>query len=1224
MIPRLRNFVRPCLLMLAAGAFCSAPFEAAAQSSKLAPAEGWHLVTVPDAWRKVPSGDLKPINGYSWYRCLVQVPESWNGADLTLFTEALDDARASYVNGVNVGATGTFPPQFRSGLGEKGKYDVDADLIEFGKLNTIGIRVYQDNPRPNFSVAPPILMNESAKQAIRMDGDWQYRPGDDSAWSKSSAADFGVDAAKLSAGTSDRKQGAYAKIDNVDDVERYVLKRQGDNDPVPPAEAEKQFETPDDLEMQLVLSEPHIAQPLFMNWDERGRLWVMEYRQYPEIAGLKMLSRDVYLRAVYDKVPPAPPNHDKGRDRISIHEDTDGDGVYDKHKVFVDGLNLATSFVQGRGGLFVTNPPYLLFYPDENGDDVPDDDPEVLLEGFGYEDSHSVINSLRFGPDGWLYGAQGSTVSGNIKRPGSKDEPIRTMGQLIWRYHPELRRYEVFAEGGGNTFGVEINEKGEIFSGHNGGDTRGFHYEQGGYSRKGFGKHGPLSNPYAFGYFENMKHHSVPRFTHNFIIYEENVLPDEYRGKLFGIEPLQGQVVMSDFQPDQSSFQTRDISRVVKTSDQWFRPVDIKAGPDGCIYVADMYEQRIDHSSHYAGRIDRTNGRIYRLKPKELPKAESFDYGEADFEALGKLLDHRGKWHRQTAQRIIADRNVAAKESVQAPKRKPLLDFSGFGIPLIEAAIFLEQIESLEKAFVRGGQTSLEAIWWLNSLTTLQNIETVKGLLAHEDQFVRAWTVRLLCDHYQVEPAIARALANLAAQEPYIEVRKQLASSARRLPAKDALPIIRNLLNYDEDSKDLHQPLMLWWAIEAKASDGSRKEILDLLFADKDVWNTAIVKEHLIDRMMKRYALAGSREELIAAAELLNASPNKASTELLLKGFEEAYKGRSLAGLPDQLVAAIAKSGGGSTALKLRQGDAEAIKTAVTAVESGKGTATDRLQYLQIFGEIRRPEFIPVLLKVVDSDKNADLVSAALTALQAFDDLRVGQSVVKSLKGIPGDARLVAETLLGSRPVWAIELLEAVDRGELKPDDVSETALRKILLHDNSRIGELVEKHWGSVAGATTEEMRKEVERLMAIVEAASGNPKKGKVLYMENCGKCHTLFTEGGKVGPDLTSFKRDNLERVMINVVNPSLEIREGFENYIIITTDGRVVNGFLADKDNQVVVLRGVDGQNLIFRRDEIEDMRAIKRSVMPEGTVAKLTDQQIRDLFAYLRASQPVNY
>lgn len=1165
------------------------------------PADGWHMVTVPDAWRKVPGGELKPINGYSWYRCLVQVPESWKGTDLVLYTEALDDARASYVNGVNVGATGTFPPQFRSGLGEKGRYEVDADLIEFGQLNAIGIRVYQDNPRPNFSVAPPILMNEKAKQAIRMDGDWQYRPGDDADWAKASAMDFGVDPQKLAGGTSDRKKGAFARVDEVDDIQRYVLKRKGDNDPVPPKEAEKQFETPDDLDIQLVLSEPDIAQPLFMNWDERGRLWVMEYRQYPEIAGLKMLSRDVYLRAVYDKVPPAPPHHDKGRDRISIHEDTDGDGVYDKHKIFVDGLNLATSFVQGRGGVFVTNPPYLLFYPDKNGDDVPDGDPEVLLEGFGIEDSHSVINSLRFGPDGWLYGAQGSTVSGNIKRPGSKDEPIRTMGQLIWRYHPELRRYEVFAEGGGNTFGVEMSEKGEIFSGHNGGDTRGFHYEQGGYSRKGFGKHGPLSNPYAFGYFDNMKHHSVPRFTHNFIIYEENVLPDEYRGRLFGIEPLQGQVVMSDFQPDQSSFQTRDISRVVKTSDQWFRPVDIKAGPDGCIYIADMYEQRIDHSSHYAGRIDRTNGRIYRLKPVDLKKSAPFDYSELPLPALHAMLAHHGKWHRQTIQRVIADQ-VKSQES--SPLKDDWL---------------------LERAKAAGGQNALESLWALHSSGGLAgNDDAIKAMLAHQDQYVRAWTVRLLCDHYQVEPALAKALADLAAREPYIEVRKQLASSARRLPAKDALPIIRNLLNYDEDSKDIHQPLMLWWAIEAKATDGSRDEILELLFSDEEVWSRAIVKEHLIDRMMKRYALAGSREELIAAADLLNAAPDKDSKDLLLKGFEEAYKGRSLAGLPDQLVAAIAKSGGGSTALKLRQGDPDAIRSAVTAVENGQGSAEDRLQYLQIFGEVRRPEFIPVLLKVVDSEKNADLVSAALTALQAFDDLRVGQAVVNSLQGIPGDARLVAETLLGSRPVWAIELLEAVDRGALKPEDVSETALRKILLHNDSRIEKLVAKHWGSVAGATTEEMRQEVERLMAIVESASGNPKKGKVLYMQNCGKCHTLFAEGGQVGPDLTSFKRDNLERVMINVVNPSLEIREGFENYIIITTDGRVVNGFLADKDNQVVVLRGVDGQNLIFRRDEIEDMRAIKRSVMPEGTIKKLTDQQIRDLFAYLRASQPVNY
>ncbi len=1153
----------------------------------------WTLVSVPNAWRQVPSGKLTPVDGYSWYRCLIRVPASWKAAKLTLFVEALDDARASYINGVNVGATGTFPPQYRSGLGEKGRYRVAADVIRAGELNTVAIRVYQYDPRPNFNVAPPVLLNQTTKQALRMDGQWQYRPGDKVDWSKATAAAFGVDPSKP-VGDDGAKRGVFAKIDTVDDVERYVARRQGDNDPLSPKEAEKRFEVPDDLQFQLVLGDPDIAQPLFLTWDERGRLWVMEYRQYPQIAGLKMVSRDVYLRSVYDKVPPPPPNHFKGRDRISIHEDTDGDGVYDKHKIFVDGLNLATSFAHGRGGLWVANPPYLLFYPDRDGDDVPDGDPVVHLEGFGIEDSHSVINSIRFGPDGWLYGAQGSTVSAMVRRPGSKDKPIRTMGQQIWRYHPESKHFEVFAEGGGNTFGVEMDAKGRIYSGHNGGNTRGFHYVQGGYYRKGFGKHGPLSNPYAFGYFENMKHHSVPRFTHNFIIYEADVLPESYRGRLFGVEPLQGQIVMSSFQAYQSSFQTKDISRPVRTSDQWFRPVDIKAGPDGCIYVADLYEQRIDHSSHYAGRIDRTNGRVYRLKPKSLPKSKPFDYGSRSSKELIALLDQPNKWRRQTIQRLLADRK--------------------------DASLIPSLVERTKKAT---GQYALELLWAVNLSGGLTD-DVAAAMLHHEDQFVRAWTVRLLCDHYQVAPAITRALAQLAAKEPYIEVRKQLASSARRLPAKDALPIIRNLLNYDEDAADIHQPLLLWWALEAKADDQGRDLILSMILSDKSVWQRPLVKQYLAERLMKRYALAGSRQELLAAAKLLGAAPDKASTDLLLKGFEEAYKGRPLANIPKELVTAIAKTGGGSTALRLRQGDPAALRTAVKAVTNPKDSRSDRLQFLQIFGEIRQPEFIPVLLQVVKTEKDEALVSAALTALQAFDDLRVGKEVVAALPRISGDARLVAETLLASRSVWAVELLKAVDAGKVKPADISETAVRKILLHDTARIKTLVTKHWGTVAGATTEDMRKEIDRVTKILSSASGNPKRGKPHFMKLCGKCHALFGEGGKIGPDLTAFKRDNLERVLVNVVNPNIEIREGFENFVLVTLDGRVVNGFLADQDSQVVVLRGVDGQNLIFRRDEIDEMHAIKQSVMPEGALKNIPDQQLRDLFAYFRSSQPVNY
>ena len=171
-------------------------------------------------------------------------------------------------------------------------------------------------------------------------------------------------------------------------------------------------------------------------------------------------------------------------------------------------------------------------------------------------------------------------MTANVVRPGLDQRPRFSMGQLIWRYHPDTRRYEVFAEGGGNAFGVEIDSVGRVFSGHNGGNTRGFHYVQGAYLQKGFSKHGPLSNPYAFGYFPPMAHHNVPRFTHCLIRYEAHQFPARYRGRLFGVEPLQGRVVISEMQVEGSTFRTRDLGYPVSSSDPWFRPVDIKVGPD--------------------------------------------------------------------------------------------------------------------------------------------------------------------------------------------------------------------------------------------------------------------------------------------------------------------------------------------------------------------------------------------------------------------------------------------------------------------------------------------------------------------------------------------------------------------------------------------------------------------------------------------------------------------
>jgi putative heme-binding domain-containing protein len=198
-----------------------------------------------------------------------------------------------------------------------------------------------------------------------------------------------------------------------------------------------------------------------------------------------------------------------------------------------------------------------------------------------------------------------------------------------------------------------------------------------------------------------------------------------------------------------------------------------------------------------------------------------------------------------------------------------------------------------------------------------------------------------------------------------------------------------------------------------------------------------------------------------------------------------------------------------------------------------------------------------------------------------------------------------------------------VDSGLIDKEKVSSSALRKMLMHGDDSIETAIEKHWGEIAGLSPAQVQSEISRINAALSEGSGNPRNGKPLFMQNCGRCHLLFDEGGRIGPDLTPFARTNLERMLTSVVNPSLEIREGFENYVAITVDGRVLNGFLADKDSQVVILRGVDGQNIILKQADIEEMKVVPQSVMPEGALKTLTDQQLRDLFAYLRSSQPVN-
>jgi putative heme-binding domain-containing protein len=1137
----------------------------------------WKEVVVPDEWKKAPAGE----KGFLWYRAKVAVPTDWRGRTFELVVEAVDDAREFYFNGQKVGGLGDFPPTYRSGLGETIRLAIPAEAVKHGSENVVAIRVCTIESRSGFNVAAPVLF--AGDGAIRLAGKWETANGDDLAWAKSEPA----------AG----KTPAFAKVESAADVEASLRKLSDEDRPLSPAESLARMKTPADLQVELVLSEPQIGQPLSMKWDHRGRLWVMNYLQYPNPAGLTMVSRDKFLRSVYDKVPPPPPNHFRGADKITIHEDTDGDGRLDKHSTFLEGLSLASSFEFGRAGLWVLNPPYLLFYPDANGDDVPDGDPAVHLEGFGIEDSHSITNNLRWGPDGWLYATQGSTVTGDVRLhasqrpPGDKTPPVHSMGQLVWRYHPERKQYEIFAEGGGNAFGVEIDAKGRIFSGHNGPNTRGFHYVQGGYLQKGFGKHGELSNPFTFGYFEAMAHHDVPRFSHTFVIYEATALPTAYHGRLFGVVPLLSHVVMSEVSPDRSSFKTKDVGYALESSDPWFRPVDIQVGPDGAIYVADFYEQRIDHASHYQGRIHRESGRIYRLRARsQSAVSKPIELSGRDSGELLTMLANPNKSIRQAVQRELLTR---------------------------DDKFYMSQAAS--DLLAAEGQEALELLWALNPCSWLTDQRTI-DLLAIDDPYVRLWAVRLACDDREVSQALANKLADLAYREPHVEVRSQLACSARRLPAAQSLPIVKNLCKRSEDAADIHIPLLLWWAIEAKA-DKDRDAVL-ALFEDQAFWEQPLVKGTILERLMRRYAATGERKDLVTCARLLELAPSKELAGKLMAGLEAAYEGRTLANVPDELVSAMAKAGATSPTLRLRQGDAAAVAEALKTIADESADASKRQSLVVLFGTINQPSCVSVLLDVVAKSRSDALRAAALASLQAYHDPRIGPAVLGFYPTMPEQVRETAQSLLSSRQEWAEAFLAAVDAGSIEKGTIAEGTVRKLMLYESPRLAELCKKHWGELSGPAPDALRAEIERMIGTIGSGSGNPYQGKQLFATSCGKCHVLFGQGGRIGPDLTGYKRDDLRGMLLNVIHPSAEIREGFENYIVRTEDGRVLTGFIADQDANVIVLRGADGQNLSLSRDEIADLRASRESLMPAGQLKAWSDQQVRDLFAYLRATQPL--
>lgn len=960
---------------------------------------------------------------------------------------------------------------------------------------------------------------------------------------------------------------------------------------ISPEDAITKFDIADDLQIDLVLSEPRIHQPLDISFDHRGRLWVVQYNQYPYPEGLKVTYLDKHNRAIFDKIPKPPEEGVKGADKITVFEDTNNDGSYDKSTDVIKGLNITTGVALGRKKIWVLTPPYLVAYPDFDGDGIPDGKSEVHLEGFGLEDTHAVANNLRWGPDGWLYGAQGSTCTANINSEVSKN--IYFSGQGIWRYHPETKVFEVFAEGGGNTFDVEFDKKGRVYSGDNG-TARGYFYKQGGYYSKNWGKHGALTNPYAFGFLPGMELDGKKfRFTHAWLKYEEGNLPERYHGKILALNPLHNFVRLTRVEEKGSTFLCIDEEKILESSDHWFRPVDIKSGPDGAVYIADWNDSRMSHVDP-RDTWSKTTGRIYRVRNKNKQENPKFDLSKMTNSELVALLGNKNKWFRQEALRQFGDRK--------------------------DPSVLVE----LTKLFKLStdNQTQLEALWAIHLSGGFTDKIALESM-SHSDPNIRIWAIRLIGDTHMASNSVARKLKELAASEEHLEVLGQLASTAKRLPSDVAIPIISGLLENNANQDDTQNQLFTWWAIEAHAEKG-RKPLL-ALFKNPALWNKTLVKNVVLERLIQRYAIKGDAENYAACTELFSLAPTDEHAKILLTGLQEGIRGQNPLEIPIDLAQTMqkyrAKFGMGKLTLALQRNEPAALEKALKLLPNENGDKLERLAYIKVFGEIDQPKSIPVLLQIAEEHKySVSIRKACIESLGHYESdsigIKMADAYLFKLRSDP-DLRKAAFRLFASRPSWASAFLSKItDIKAVKKSEVPLDIVRQFKLLGDDTLNKKVDAIWPNVKMVSSDEKNAQVKRVKDALVSGNGTLQNGEQLYDQLCGNCHQLNSKGGEIGPGLSGYDRSNLTYMVLNIIDPNADIREGYVNYRIQKKDGQVITGILTDRSAGKVTIKPLGGDDTILVEEEIEKIEAQNNSIMPERLLEGLSAQEIRDLFAYI--------
>lgn len=927
-------------------------------------------------------------------------------------------------------------------------------------------------------------------------------------------------------------------------------------------------------------AEPMIEQPMAFCWDDRGRLWVAENRDY-ETRGRGFSNA--------------------GTSRILILEDTDRDGVADSRKVFMEGIVFPSAIAVGFDGVFVGAAPNLLFVPDRDGDDKADvADIQVRLTGWGIQDRHEVLNSLHWGPDGWLYGLQGLFTTSKIRKPAGKgrvfkpgepfpDDILKGEGVDInggvWRYHPTKDRFEVVAHGFSNPWGIDYDAKGQLVISacvipHL------WHVIPGGiYQRQG-GQH---FNPYVYSDIQTIADHRHRSAHGGARVYQSDAFPASQQGRIF-MANIHEHAVLSDvLERKGSGFTARHGDDFLMANNAQWVGFSMEVGPEGALYVLDWHDADICG----ADVLHHETGRIFRIMPKE-SQAEEWPGRYSD---LGKMTDaelvglqtSKSDWHARRARVILQGR--AAKGTLGAATRDDLSRmFRSDANPDV-------RLRAMWALHVTGG-------WTPDAL-----IET----LGDRDEHIRAWAVQLLMEERSPGPKAIETFARMARDDRSPVVRLYLASALQRLDHAARWSIAGELVMHAEDATDHNLPKMVWLGVEplvaanpALALDRSGRGSIPLV--------AQFVARRTVD--------ADALEPLVTA---IAASPRMQAS--LLEGMRDGLEGRVDLTPPSSWTATVERLKRSSDARVARLarevadafGDTEAARRNLASVRTPTVPVDARRRALQTLAAQRRRELVPELRAILD---DATLRIDAIRAVAAFDDEGLGRLLVARFQTFNSIEKAEAIQTLASRGRYGRMLTEALATNVISKSEVPPHVARQLRRVVGVRFAEV----WGpveeSAQSATEERAYARYRGLLNEATLSGANLAHGRTMFQRTCGACHKMYGEGGAIGPDITGSNRANLDYLLSNVLTPNAEIQDAYKMVVVTTRDGRTHSGNVVSETDRQLTLRVVGRDPVTIAKADIQSRETTTSSMMPPGLFDTLTDREVVDLVAYLRTVEQV--